>query len=237
MKTKHTEEHCGTDKCPRCKAVYEMLQRFQIQQTPNRFTELYQLVEHAVELEEASIGYNVRYALGKTTVSVPIKKVELYPENFVAAVTKCEAFLLDDNQLEETLKAGAYRGHQYRIYLDTFVCTREQQEIQVHGGGHSHTVKGVANFPARAAKVGVELPEGYSEDVVETVFAGNLHLAVFTNKEFIWAVKNLALTDAPYETVTKDTLHLNAPAFLATGIIDKQGDTGRPRVSAVEVND
>jgi len=167
--------------------------------------------------------------------SVPIKKMELYPENFVASFSKREAFLLDDDQLNETLKAGAYRGHQYRVYLDTFVCTREQQDMEIHGGPHK--VKGVANFPAHAAKVGVELPEGYSEDAAEAVFAGNLHLAVFANKEFIWAVKNLALADVPYETVTKDVLYLNVPAFLATGIIDKQGDTGRPRVSAVEVND
>jgi hypothetical protein len=55
----HTEEHCGTDKCPRCRAVYQVLQRYKIQQTPPRYTELYQLAEHAVELETAAINKNM----------------------------------------------------------------------------------------------------------------------------------------------------------------------------------
>lgn len=53
MTTEHTEEHCGTDECPRCAAVYEMLRRFQIRPMPNRFSRLFQLAEHAVELEES----------------------------------------------------------------------------------------------------------------------------------------------------------------------------------------
>lgn len=60
MKTEHIGEHCGTHKCPRCAAVYEMLRRFQFRLIPDRGSKLFQLAEHAVESEEESAEYSLQ---------------------------------------------------------------------------------------------------------------------------------------------------------------------------------
>jgi hypothetical protein len=60
----HTVEDCGSVRCPRCAAVYSMLERLKIPGEFTQGTKIFHLAEHTVELEEALIEYKLRHIGG-----------------------------------------------------------------------------------------------------------------------------------------------------------------------------
>jgi len=168
-KTKHSHRVVAAPQqdCPRCEAVYGVLHRYGVFGYKQLCSgdSVFQLAEHAVDLEEAAI-----------------KKVEFNADNFAKCVqTKYRAYLLDDALLEEVLKTNIYNGkHDLEVYLDDFMC---------------ETVVRVSDFPAEAARVGFRCPKNFNNGYINTYFDGHLHLVWFVDDKLKWAVKNLAVTD------------------------------------------
>jgi hypothetical protein len=59
-KTSHNDTGCGTINCPRCKKVYEILERYKFEICFTYGTKLFHLADHAIDLEEECIELKLR---------------------------------------------------------------------------------------------------------------------------------------------------------------------------------